>query len=52
MAANLVGHRITPVLEPIADDRASIEPTSPRLTSPAAPTSTGAVRRLRGRNVD
>ena len=39
MAANLVGRRIAPVLEPIADDPASLEPTSPRLASPAAPTS-------------
>ena len=28
MAANLVGRRITPVLEPIADDPASLEPAS------------------------
>ena len=47
MAANLVGHRITPVLEPIADDPASVEPTSPRVDSPAP-----ATRRLRGRSVD
>jgi predicted regulator of Ras-like GTPase activity (Roadblock/LC7/MglB family) len=35
MAANLVGRRIGPVLEPIADDSSSSEPTSPRLASPA-----------------
>jgi predicted regulator of Ras-like GTPase activity (Roadblock/LC7/MglB family) len=34
MAANLVGRRIAPVLEPIADDSSSSEPTSPRLASP------------------
>jgi predicted regulator of Ras-like GTPase activity (Roadblock/LC7/MglB family) len=47
MAANLVGHRITPVLEPIADDPGAVEPTSPRLASPAP-----ATRRPRGRNID
>jgi hypothetical protein len=47
MAANLVGHRITPVLEPIADDPASVEATSPRLDAAAS-----ATRRLRGRSVD
>ncbi len=53
MAANLVGRRIAPVLDPIAEDPSSVEPTSPRLATPA-PTdgAHSTVRRLRDRTVE